>query len=249
MNSRLNVTCHPTAMRTYFALLSALLLCIQVDAQEVKKHHARINLEFPIQMGIGYEYDLNQKVSLQTQLGLLREPNTSIVLWSLDVVGVDETTNNLLEQAFSSGTVWELGVNYQLSKYYIGIYHQVAWLKGEDTAVDLIEAVLNIDLESRRIRRARGNGGGGGNSITESDITLNTSLNQLGVLVGRKFPIQNQHLILEFGISANVFSSSSLSSADFDLAGVSESMDDYLKDIFSNYGFIPSITVGYEWSF
>jgi len=236
-------------MRTYFILLSALLLAIQVDAQEAKKHHVRANLEFPVQMGIGYEYDLNQKVSLQTQLGLLREPNTSIVLWSLDVVGVDETTNNLLEQAFSSGTVWELGVNYQLSKYYIGIYHQMAWLTGEDTAEELVETVLNIDLDSRRIRRGRGSGGGVDNSITESDITLNSTLNQLGLLIGRKFPIKNQNLILEFGISANLFSSSSLSSSDLDLAGVSESMDDYLKDVFSNYGFIPSITIGYEWSF
>ncbi len=214
----------------------------KIIGQDVQKHHLKLNIEVPVQMGFGYQYCLNERFSVYSQLGFLTEPNTSIILNTLEGLGTEAATISLLESAFSSGIVAESGLLYHFKSFYIGSFIQYIYLNGEDNSEDLIENLLDIELPERR-RTVRTNP----NPVSDGeDITLKTRLLQMGMLFGKNFHLTTRsYLFTELAISRNLTSNSFLSSPDRNLNAASVSMDDYLDSVYASYAYIPSISVGY----
>lgn len=206
--------------------------------QNDKKSTLKLQWELPVQIGLQYEYSFNQKFSAYLQAGLLRKPNSTIILNTMEALGTDDQIVDLVESAFQSGWVLEEGVNYKFGKSYAGIFFQQILLNGEDTPSDLVEILLDEDLTTFPRRRGR-------TGTLESTLLLDSNLFQLGLHYGRIFPLQsNFHLFAEFGLSFNIASNSSLSSTQLELASLDDEIDNLLSDTYSSYAHIPSITFG-----
>jgi len=222
----------------FFVLLSLVSFVYSQEARKARRNSVGINIEIPIQLGIEYQYRITPKFFTYAQLGFLTEPNTAVILSTLEAIGVDELTSDLIEDAFSSGFIAELGLKYHFKKYYLGVFLQNGTVSGDETSQELVETSLGITLPERRRMKAG------------SDITLKSNLLQGGILLGRNFIVNSQNsLFVELAISANLASSSSLRSEERDLSVSSGLMDRYLSDTYSTYGYIPSIAFGYRYSF
>lgn len=221
----------------YLTYLTFLILLFPAVCQEAD-HSLKLNIEIPVQMGIGYDYQWTDRISSGVQIGILREPNSSIILSSMEAFGTDELTLDLIENAFSSGWIYELDVHYHFTRFYAGVFTQHARLSGEETSEDLIVQITGNELpQRRRIQR-------------ENDIELASNLWQLGLLIGRKFQLgERGFLFTELGFSMNIFSESTVSSEERNLAATSQVIEDYLTDIYASYAFIPSIAFGYGVTF
>ena len=219
---------------TYLTYLLVLFpaLCQQGE------HSIQLNIEVPVQMGIGYDYQWTDRISSGVQVGILREPNSSIILASLDALGTDDATLDLIENAFSSGWVYEVDVHYHFSGFYAGIFTQYARLSGKETPEELLVQITGNELpQRRRIRQ-------------EKDITLESDLWQFGVLIGKKFDIgERGFLFTEIGFSMNIGSESTVKSEERNLAATSQFIEEYLSDIYASYAFIPSVSFGYGITF
>ena len=230
------------------AILSFLIIPISIlthaqdvgnlDYQDPKKHTVNIHWEVPVQIGLQYEYTFSKKLSAYLQVGILRKPNSTIVLNTIDALGTDEQIVDLIESAFQSGLVFKQGINYNFKKNYIGFFFQQILLTGNDTPSDLVGVLLNEDLNT--LPRKRGRSG-----PIDRTLTLHSNLIQLGLHFGRKFPLKSDfYLLTEAAISFNITSSSSIESSQLELSSLNAELDNLLNDTYSSYAHIPSIKFG-----
>ena len=200
-------------------------------------HRARLNVEIPIQYGLGYEGRIYKKWNGVFQVGLLTKPNSTWVLNVLESFGVEQSVVLMLEDAFESGLVLEQGINYNLKRSYFGVFAQQYFLKGSDTPTEFVEEAMGEDLSQYPRLQNRLNS-------NSSTIELKSTLYQMGILYGYRLPLKN-HLELNFelAMSANLGSESSVSSDERNYEELSRRMDVYLRDIYSRYGYVPGITI------
>ncbi|MEP4531963.1 MAG: hypothetical protein ABJ004_02680 [Cyclobacteriaceae bacterium] len=202
-------------------------------------HRTKLNVETPIQYGLGYEGRIYKNWNGVFQVGFLTEPNSTLVLNVLESFGVEQSVVLMIEDAFESGLVLEQGINYNLKRSYFGIFAQQYFLRGSDTPTELVEDAMGEDLSQYpRLQ----------NRINSNDeaIELKSNLYQLGVLYGYRLPLKNQlELNFELAISVNLGSQSSVSSDERNYNDLSKRMDVYLGDIYRRYGYVPSITVAF----
>jgi len=219
------------------ALTVPVTLCAQTK-QSYPSHLVRIQAEVPVQFGLGYEARLSKRFSAQFELGLLTEPNTSLILSTLEALGTDQSVVLMVEDAFQSGIVFEAGGRYNFRKYYTGVFAQLLLLTGKDTPNDLVESAMGVDLSDYPTRPNR-------NRTTETTLQLNSNLVQVGVMIGRRFPFKNgrTEFDVEFGFSKNIYSSSSISSETRNYETLSTAVDTYLADIYTDYAYVPSLTL------
>ena len=205
-----------------------------------QKHEFKTFWEAPVQFGVGYGYRIDHDWSAQLQVGVISEPNSGMILSIIEGLGTDPATVEMIENAFKFGTVVELGSYYHFNKWYSGVYFHGIFLKGNEAPQEIVEEVMETDIQSFPTKIGRR-----ASQITE--LELQSDLYQGGILVGRYLNIPETHsgLYLEFGISMNLTSSSSLSSPERELASLSEEVDDYLDGIYRTYAFIPSFNVGW----
>jgi hypothetical protein len=201
-----------------------------------KRHRLKAIVEVPIQVGIGYELFLSRRLSVTTEIGVLTEPNSSIILSTLQTLGTAEDVVLMIKNAFQKGIVFKSAFQYNFGRNYIGAYLQSFSLFGNDTAYDLVEAALGVDLSSYPTRPGRAN-------MQESSLILRSNLKQAGVLYGRRVPLKNNQTELgfEISVSKNVASQSELESANRELGAVSQIADVYLNEIYSKYAYLPGV--------
>ncbi|MEO9476445.1 MAG: hypothetical protein ABJG41_12965 [Cyclobacteriaceae bacterium] len=200
-------------------------------------HRARLNVEIPIQYGLGYEGRIYKKWNGVFQVGLLTKPNSTLVLNVLESFGVEQSVVLMLEDAFESGLVLEQGINYNLKRSYFGVFAQQYFLRGSETPIKFVEDAMDEDLSQYpRLQNRR--------NSNDNTIELKSDLWQVGVLYGYRLALKN-HLELNFelAVSANLGSQSSVSSDARNYKELSKRVDVYLRDIYSRYGYVPSITV------
>lgn len=200
-------------------------------------HRIKLLAEIPVQFGIGYEGQVSNRFSISVQGGVLTDPNGDLIINVLEMFGTDPDIILIIEDAFQFGLVEELGVNYNFGKNYVGVFSQFVNLRGNGTTADPIENYFNTTIFP-------GNG-------SDSDLKLRSSLIQGGLLYGRRFPLRNKHfeIDVEFGFSANLWSKSKLSSERRDLTELSKQVDAELDYYYSNYGFVPSLSVIFVYNF
>ena len=204
----------------------------------------KVQAEVPLQFGIGYEGRLTNRFSFSLQVGVLTEPNSTLIVNTLEALGTDDQIVLMIDNAFSFGVVGEAGINYNFGKNYFGTFVQIIGLKAGDTPTELVEAYFGEDISNYPARTR---------SVQPKEMTLNlrSTLYQAGLLYGRRFPLANKHFEIdaELAISANVGSQSKLSSNDRDLQALSAEVDDELHYYYSHYAFVPSLTVAIAYKF
>ncbi len=217
--------CHPT---------------IAQSKDEYIRNRFKMMAEIPVQFGVGYEFNYSRRFSSNFQIGLLTQPNSSIVLYSLQALGTSQDVVLLLNDAFKSGVVSKGTLQYNFRKNYVGVFIQSISLKGEDTPTSVVENALNVSITSYPKYK-------GASNAPEDNLTLSSQLLQAGILYGRRFPIRKtrSEIDAEFGMGANIASSSSLSSKVRNLSALSDYTNLYLSSIYRSYAFIPSITIAY----
>ena len=174
----------------YLLVFGALL----VSAQPFPQHRVKTLIEVPVQIGVGYEWQPHKHVSFGVQSGFLSEPNTSIILFALEQIGLDEETRAMIEDSFRSGVVVEGGLNYNFKKNYAGVFYQSLFLTGKETRNDGVEEVMGVDLTTYpRLNRFS----------QDRVMTLKSHLSQIGILYGRRIPFKNRpfEIDLEIGFS------------------------------------------------
>ncbi|MEQ9440046.1 MAG: hypothetical protein RIG62_13405 [Cyclobacteriaceae bacterium] len=225
----------------WIGALSVLLYSTGLAQPELYPlHRLKVAAEVPVQFSLDYELSFTRRLSTQLQLGLLSEPNTNLILSTLEALGTDELVILMIEDAFQSGWVMEGGVHYNFGRNYTGLFIQQLRLNGKDTPQDLVETVMDTEISDEPGRSRRGN-------ASEATLTLKSNLWQAGLLYGRRFPFKDGHseINLEVGFSKNIGSSSSLYAEGRNLNALSKSVDIYLDNIYHDYAYIPSFTVAF----
>ena len=216
---------------------------VHAQRSNERKHQLSLFWEVPISYGARYQYQFSPKLSGNMQAGLLRAPNSTILINTMEALGTDESAINLIESAFSSGWVFEEGINYHFGRNYVGVYMQQVLLKGTDTPSDVVEFLFEVELNAFPRRGTR-------NTTLEANLLLNSNLIQAGVRVGRFFPLGDHvRFFAEVGISANLSAQSDLDSEQLDLTLLSREVDDFLDDLYAKYAYLPGVTIGITRSF
>lgn len=228
-------------MRRILILFSGLLLAHTLLAQRSVELRSRwkVIAEVPVQLGVGYEWHYSKRFSTSLQAGVLTPPNSTLILNALQALGTSQEVVLMLQSAFKFGTVYKGTLCYNFRKNYAGGFVQVLNLTGKDTPTTLVEDALGVSISSYP-RLA------GKSAATPTSLSLKSTLVQMGVMYGRRIGIgKRSELDLEFAISANLGSSSSLSSDTRNVEALSTYLDSYLADIYKSYAFVPSVTIAY----
>lgn len=224
--------------------LLVLIFAFTVSHSQAQHGSIRIFAEVPVAFGIGYEGSLSPRLSLTAQAGILTDPNSTIIINLLETLGTSKSITLMIDDAFKFGIVGKLGLNYNFGRNYAGAFGEIIGLHGGDTPSALIETYFGEDLSQYPLKRSRGN-------TTEPYLTLRSTLYQAGILYGRRFPLRNRHLEIdaEVAISGNITSSSALHSEVRQLDKLSAEVDTELRSIYSQYAFLPSLSVGLAYRF
>jgi len=224
-------------------ILFVVILSFQAFILCAQKHSIKALAEVPVQFGIGYEYHITKKFSVTAQGGVLSEPNSTLVINVLDKLGTSPDIIAIIEDSFKFGLVGEAGVNYNFGKNYVGTFGQFINLRGKGTVPDLVEEYFEENFSLFPVRP--------GTDPDERQVSIRSSLIQVGILYGRRFPLKNEHLEIdaEFGVSKNVWSKSRLYSDNRDLREMDDEVDEELDYYYSKYGYIPSLTVAFVYKF
>lgn len=224
-----------------YRLLFSLFYLFLTLGLSAQKHEFKIFYEVPVHFGLGYGYYINENWSLQAQAGFITEPNSSMILGVIEGLGTDPLTVEMIEDAFEFGTVFEIGSNYHFGSWYTGVYFQTVFLQGKETPNEIVEEVMNVNISEYPFFRGRNS------PASNQNLTLKSNLFQGGILIGKIFSLKDptQKVFLEFGASLNLYSRSSLESNDRDLTELSNEVDDYLKDIYTTYAYIPTLNFGW----
>lgn len=207
-----------------------------------QRHALKIGTDIPLQYSLAYAYQVKPVISLQAQAGILTEPYSQSIINILQAFNVEDGIIGVVSNAFEFGTVGEVELDFHFKKNYLGLYGQWFHLKGEDTAIEAVEAYSGqeIRLRNRRI-------GGQGDEL----ISFTSNLYQLGLQYGRRFPFKNPRLELqaEIALSYNLGSNTRIASEDYELEQISASLNEDFQETLRSYGFVPSLNVYFVYKF
>jgi hypothetical protein len=104
-------------------------------------------------------------------------------------------------------------------------------------ATSQVEQNFNTDVSSLPVKSGR-------TEVEPTSIDLASNLTQIGILFGRIIPLKNPswQVRLEFSVSKNIASTSTLTSSDRDLSTLQKEVDHHMDSWYSDYGYVPSLT-------
>jgi uncharacterized caspase-like protein len=215
------------------------------DLDKVKSMRGRVKLlaEAPVQFGVGFEASLTNRFSLSLQIGLLRDPNSTLMMKSFEAFGMDEEIVVMIENSFKRGVVLEAGLNYNFRKSYVGVFYQQINLRGGSSPAYVYQSQFDTDINTLPVKP---------NSTTqiETSLTIQSNLSQLGFLYGRRFMLKNPRfeIDVEAGISKNVGSVTKVTSENREVGTLDNEVNKELDDYYSQYAYIPSLTVAFVYN-
>lgn len=221
--------------------LTLILLGLNLSAKAQLRVLA--GTQIPVQYNVGLDYQFAKRWAVNAHIGVLTKPYDQIILNIIEGFGTDEVYIRMIENAFQFGVVTDIGLRFHLNKKnYLGIYGQYIALSAQDTPQEVIESFFGVNLTTfPRI-------GGLRNINNNIDLLLKSNLLQLGLTYGRVIPLTSRlDLRLEFDISANIGSSSTLSSNTRNLTNLSTTVDNELSTFYRNYAFVPGITIHFAY--
>jgi len=224
----------------FYTIIFSCLVSNSLFGQENEtkvNHTLKAGVEIPLQYALQYDLRFDNKFSINVQVGILTKPFNDAILTTLETFGTDESTIELIENAFQFGTIIDLGGNYHFGKNYVGLFTQWIGLKAGDTPYQLIESYFGIEFPSPPIPLP---------PILTPKVYLKSDLFQLGFLYGRRFTFKNSPRIeihTEIALSKNIYSNSSLSSDHLEVNSINDLVDSELSSIYSKYAYIPTLNI------
>ena len=227
-------------LRKQFLVMLLLFQSIILFAQQ---HSINALAEVPLQFGVGYEGHVSKRFSISVQGGVLCEPNSTLTIYILEKFGTTPEVIDVIRDSFKFGLVGELGVNYNFGKNYVGTYGQFINLRGRGTAPDPVEEYFDKNFSAFPVKP--------GSDPDDRQVSVRSSLMQIGILYGRRFPLKNKHFEIdaEFSASKNIWSNNRLTSDNRDLQEMDDEVDRKLDYYYSRYGYLPSLTVAFVYNF
>ncbi len=209
-----------------------IIIILLANTTFAQKSIIQLGTQIPLMYSIGYELDINNKISFNTQIGILTKPYDVTILEILKLFGTEEPLTNTIGEAFNFGFIFQPTIKYNFKKNYIGAYYSYYSLNAEETPTDAIENYYNIYLPSRIKNRT-------------NEFILNSKLHNIGLLFGRKFELKNPTLELRLELAfAKTFKSKSKLSSEFgDMSTISSLIDNELDYYYINYGYLPSFNI------
>jgi len=220
------------------ALQIIIGVIISLTTARAQQSSLKVMAEVPVQFGLGYEGKISKHFSVALSAGILTPPNSTLILNVLEKLGTDEQIILMIDDAFKLGIVGEAGINYNFRHNYVGAFFQVIALHGGDAPTALVEDYFNTSINNYPVKKGR-------SPASEKYLHLTSALYQAGVLYGHRFPLKNKRFEIdtELGFSANVGSTSKLTSDVRTLSALSAEVDKELAGYYSEYAFVPSLTV------
>jgi len=199
--------------------------------------------EAPVQVGVGFEASLTNRFSLSLQIGLLRDPNSTLMIKSFEAFGMDEEIVEMVENSFKGGVVFEAGLNYNFRKSYVGVYYQQLNLRGGSSPASVYQSQFDTDINALPVKP---------NSTVqiETSLTIQSNLSQLGFLYGKRFVLKNPRfeIDVEAGISKNVGSVTKVTSENREVGTLNNTVNKKLDDWYAQYAYIPSLTLAFVYN-
>lgn len=197
-----------------------------------QKSSIQVGTQIPLMYSVGYEFDLSNKISFNTQVGILTKPYDVTILAILKLADTEEAIVNTVGEAFSFGFIFQPTVKYNFRRNYIGVYYSCFSLIAEETPTDAIENYYNVYLPGRTKK-------------IKNEFKLNSRLHNIGLLFGRRFEFKKPsfELKLELAFAKTFTSKSKLSSEFGDVSTASSLIDNELDYIYVNYGYLPSFNI------
>lgn len=206
---------------------------------ESKPMLGRIKLfaETPVQLGVGFEASLTNRFSLSLQTGLLRDPNSMLMMKSFETFGMDKEIVVMIENSFKKGVVLEAGLNYNFRKNYVGVFYQQINLRGGSSPASVYQSRFDTDINALPVKP-------NSTSQIETSLTIQSNLSQLGFLYGRRFVLKNPRfeIDVEAGFSKNVGSVTKITSENREVGTLDYEVNQELDDWYAQYAYIPSLT-------
>lgn len=198
----------------------------------------KLLVETPVQFGVGVEALFTNRFSLSFQVGLLREPNSTLMMKSFEAFGADKEIVRMVENAFKAGIILETGLNYNFKRSYVGVFYQQINLRSGDSPASTYETQFNTDINTLAVKPGR-------IDQVETSVTIQSNLSQLGILYGRRFVLRNPkfEIDLEAGISKNIGSFTKVTSENREVSTFSKEVNKELDDWYAKHAYIPSLTV------
>lgn len=208
-----------------------------IDA--VRQHEVRVNVRYPLQASIGYDFFFNKRFSARAEAGMLGLSNSFLFVGQSE----RDDINLMLRESFDRGISLSMGLQYHVHYHYIGGFLQSLRMKGA-TASSMVENQLNTAIADHPLKT------GVGSEVVQT-LTLTSQLIQVGVLYGRIIPFKDSRwrATIEFAISKTLASQSALHSNTRDLYALQTAVDDKLDDWYRRYGFVPSLSIGVSRTF
>ena len=212
------------------------------EIQHTRRHTVRMQVEVPVQFGIGYGLNLSRNIVLDVQAGRMGQPNSVMMLNMMGSFGNDKLTL-MIRNAFTSGNVYEAGFSYHFRNYYVGAFAQGIFMKGA-VATSHVEQNFDTDVSLLPVKEGR-------TDETPQSVDIASDLIQGGLMFGRIVHLKNHNwqVRLEFALSKNFASSSTIYSADRDLSTLQAEVDSQLDQWYHRFGYVPSLSIGMAHTF
>jgi hypothetical protein len=194
--------------------------------------------EVPVQMGVGFEASLSHRFSLSLQAGVLRDPNSTLMMETFKAFGNDEEIVQMIEKSFKHGLVIEGGLNYNIGKSYVGVFYQQINLGSGESPASAYESQFNTDINLLAVKPGRP-------TLVEKSVNIQSNLSQVGILYGRRFALVNPkfEIDVEAGISKNIDSVTKVTSENREVDLFSQEVNQELDAWFARHAIIPSLMV------
>jgi hypothetical protein len=220
-------------------------LAMTRDMDKIKPMRGRIKFLFeaPVQVGVGLEASLTNRFSLSIQTGLLREPNSALMMKSFEAFGADKEIILMIEDAYKSGVILEAGLNYNFKKSYVGLFYQQINLKSGNSPAYIYETQFDTDVNTLSVKPGRP-------VLVETNLIIQSNLSQLGFLYGRRFMLKNPkyEIDVEVGISKNIGSVTKVTSKNREVDTLSKEVNMELDDWYSGHAYIPSVSFAFVYN-
>lgn len=231
-------------MTVLWMILLGSLTCLPLLGQE-RIHEAMVGTQFPVQIGLGYQYHTGKHLSGRVQAGLLVPPYDRFIIYSMEAFGFDKKYSKALDEAFQLGWVASLNPQYHFGpsgNHYLRLQGQFARLKGSIRLDEAVELLLDNQISIPDLSQL---------PIRIPDFSTRSNLFLLGVHYGHRFQLAHPRLTLQTEIGFNkIIGSRNEYTTNIKLLDNNSlvqvyyrNLDDRLRSYYLQYGYIPSISL------
>ena len=209
--------------------LFAIFWFTQINAGKLQ---FEAGFRIPVTHSAGVEYWFNKWLSVSFHGNILTNPYKKAFIDILEINDKNKVLANTIGEAFSFGLELQPAVKYWYKNYYFSLYYSNFSLLAKDSPLNVIKNYYQVNIPDILY-------------FTGSDISLNTTLNNIGISFGRLFNTKIPHLIIKTGLSlSKCFESHSKMDGMSLLTSIlNHEIDRELSPYLVRSGYIPSINI------